>query len=88
MQNIIEYKGWIVLAVFVLLFSAEHIRPAVAYSFHPVKRIIKNLSFWPINIGLSLAVILPVTYWAAQHALWDRPDWLGSLAGLARYTDP
>lgn len=83
MQDIIEYKGWIVLGVFVLLFAAEHIRPAVAYSFHPVKRIIKNLSFCPVNIGLSLAFILPATYWAAQHALWKRPDWFNDIAGLA-----
>lgn len=82
-QNLIEYKGWIILGVFVLLFAAEHIKPAAAYSFHPIRRILKNLFFWPINIVLSLAVILPVTYWAAQHALWERPEILGGLAGLA-----
>jgi sterol desaturase/sphingolipid hydroxylase (fatty acid hydroxylase superfamily) len=82
MQEIIEYKGWIVLGVFVFLFAAEHIKPAVVYSPNPVKRIIKNLSFWPVNIGLSLAFILPVTYWASQHALWERADWLGSSTGL------
>ena len=83
MQNLIEYKGWIVAGVFVLLFAAEHIRPVVTYSFHPVKRIIKNLSFWPFNIGLSLAFILPVTYWASQHALLARHEILGGLTGLA-----
>ncbi len=83
MQEIIEYKGWIILGVFVILFTAEHIKPAVAYSPHPVRRIIKNLSFWPINIGLSLAFILPVTYWASQHALWERPEILSGPAGLA-----
>lgn len=83
MQSLIEYKGWIVLGVFVLLFAAEHIKPAVAYSFHPIRRILKNLLFWPINIVLSLAVILPVTYWAAQHALWERSEILSGLAGLA-----
>lgn len=83
MQNIIEYKGWVVAGAFVLLFGLEHIRPAVVYSLHPVRRIVKNLSFWPINIGLSLAVILPVSYFAAQNALWARPDWLSGLSGLA-----
>jgi len=83
MQDLIEYKGWIVLGVFALLFAAEHIKPVVAYSFHPIKRIIKNLFFWPINIGLSLAFILPVTYWASQHALWARPEILSGFAGLA-----
>jgi len=83
MDQILEYKSWIVLGVFALLFAAEHIKPAVAYSFHPIRRILKNLFFWPLNIGLSLAVILPVTYWAAQHALWARPEWLNGIAGLA-----
>lgn len=83
MQSLIEYKGWIVLGVFVLLFAAEHIKPAVVYNFHPIKRIIKNLFFWPINIVLSLAFILPVTYWAVQHALWERPEWLSGIAGLS-----
>ncbi|MBI1326205.1 MAG: sterol desaturase family protein [Alphaproteobacteria bacterium] len=83
MQEIIEYKGWIVAGAFLLLFGLEHICPAAKAGLHPVKRILKNLSFWPINIGLSLAFILPVTYWAAQHALWERPQILGGIAGLA-----
>ena len=82
MQNIIEYKGWIIAEVFLLLFGLEHIRPAVKAGLHPVKRIIKNLSFWPVNIGLSLAVILPVTYWASQHALWERPEGVSGKAGF------
>jgi sterol desaturase/sphingolipid hydroxylase (fatty acid hydroxylase superfamily) len=73
-SDILEYKGWIVCGVFLLLFVYEHLRPAATPSLHPVWRILKNLSFWPVNIGLSLAVILPVTYFAAEHALWNRPD--------------
>jgi len=69
--------------MFLLLFAAEHTRPAVAAGLHPVRRIVKNLSFWPINIGLSLGVILPVSYFAAQHALWERPAWLTGISRLA-----
>jgi len=83
MQDLLAYKGWIVAGAFLLLFAAEHIRPAVEASLYPFRRIIKNLSFWPINIGLSLAVILPVSYFAAQHALWARPDGLTGIPGLA-----
>lgn len=83
MQELFAYKGWIVAGAFLLLFGLEHIRPAVKAGLHPVRRVIKNLSFWPINIGLSLAVILPVSYFAAQHSLWARPDWLSGLSGLA-----
>jgi len=83
MQDILEYKGWIVAGAFVLLFTLEHLRPAVTAGLHPIRRILKNLSFWPVNIGLSLAIILPVSYFAAKHALWERPDWLSGLLGLA-----
>ena len=82
MDNIIEYKVWIVAAVFLILFIAERIKPYMSSIFYPVGRIVKNLLFWPLNIGLSLAVILPVTYWAAQHPLWTRPDAITGVAGL------
>lgn len=81
-DQLLEYKGWIVGAVFVLLFISEHLRPAVSTGSHPVRRIIKNLFFWPINIGLSLAVIIPVSYFATQNALWQRPEWLTGGLGL------
>lgn len=83
MQDMLEYKGWIVAGAFLLLFSLEHIHPAVKAGLHPVRRIIKNLSFWPINIGLSLFVILPVSYFAAQNTLWVRPDWFLGASALA-----
>ena len=57
---------------FLLLFGLERIfpaRPARPFS----KRVARNLGFWPINIALSLIVILNVTYWASGHALWHRP---------------
>lgn len=73
MQDILEYKGWIVAGAFLLLFALEHFRPAVRVKKHALRRIIKNLSFWPINIGLSLAVVLPVSYYAASISLWERP---------------
>lgn len=83
MQEILAYKGWIVAGAFLLLFGLEHISPAVTAGLHPLRRIIKNLSFWPINIGLSLAVILPISYYAAQHAPWERPTWLSGIPGFA-----
>ena len=82
-SDIIEYKGWIVAGVFLLLFSLERIFPAADVCNHPVRRIVKNLSFWPVNIGLSLAVILPVSYGAAQNSLWLRPEWFSGMAALA-----
>ena len=81
MEHILEYKGWVVAVAFALLFTYELLKPAVKSGAHPARRILKNLSFWPINIGLSLLVILPVTFYATQHALWNRPDeWSGMWA--------
>ena len=81
-DQILQYKGWSVGTIFVLLFAIEHLRPAAKTSPHWISRIIKNLSFWPVNIGLSLAVILPVSYYATQNSLWVRPEWLSDYSGL------
>ena len=81
-EQLLEYKGWVVGGIFLLLFAFEHLRPAVKAGFHPVWRIVKNLSFWPINIGLSLLVILPVSYFATQTTFWVRPDWWSGAPGL------
>jgi len=82
-SDIIEYKGGIVAAAFAALFVFEHLKPAAPVGKNPYKRIIKNLLFWPLNIGLSLTVILPISYAAMQMQIWTRPDWLGGVAGLA-----
>lgn len=71
----LEYKAWVIAGVFLLLFLLERFRPAVMTDTHSLRRIIKNLSFWPINIGLSFVVILPISYYATQHTFWERPEW-------------
>ena len=76
MNDIIEYKGWIIAGVFILFFAVEHLRPAIAANNQQWRRIIKNLLFWPLNIGLSLIIILPISYFVSQHALWVRPNLL------------
>lgn len=38
-------------------------------------RYARNLILWGGNIALSLAIVVPVTVWAADHPLWRRPDW-------------
>ena len=62
---------------FLILFGLERKFPE--RSARPFsKRVARNLGFWPINIALSLIVILNVTYWASGHALWHRPaGWNG-----------
>jgi len=82
-EQLLEYKGWLVSGAFILLFVAERLRPAVRGNPQPFRRILKNLSFWPLNIALSLAVIFPVSYFAANNTLWVRPDWLSGFLVFA-----
>lgn len=81
-ENIIQYKGWIVGGAFALFFGLEYLRPAVRGVAQPIKRIFKNLGFWPINIALSLLVVLPVSYAATTMQVWERPDVLSGYSGL------
>lgn len=73
MEELLKYKAWSILAVFLLLFAYEHIKPVARAPRHALRRIIKNMSFWPLNIGLSMGFILPITFLASQHTLWQRP---------------
>jgi len=82
MNDFLEYKIWVVLAAFVLLFAAERLWPAAKPSLSETPRILKNLAFWPLNLGLSVLVVLPLSLWVASHALWQRPTWLLGSTGL------
>lgn len=83
MSDILEYKGIAILTVFLVLFIIERLRPnALNVVKRPFKRLVKNLFFWPINIGLSFMVILPISFAATQMHFWERPEWAGGIAGL------
>lgn len=82
MVDLLHYKTWMVLAAFVLLFLAERLWPAAKPQLETARRLIKNLAFWPLNLGLSLLVVLPLSFWVASHALWPRPEGLSGGWGL------
>lgn len=77
-----EYKTVIVLGVFLLLFALERKYPVITPA-RSLKKTLTNLAFWPFNIGASLLIILPISYWASTQHLWERPEWLTGVAGLA-----
>ena len=60
MSELLEYKTIAILTVFVSLFLLERLFPKSINVTDPLKRVVKNLMFWPVNIGLSVAVILPI----------------------------
>lgn len=88
--------GWKTAAVgfwILLFFAAERLRPAAP---PPVAgdpqghnprggwwRVARNLSLWLMNAALSPLIVLPLTFWAASHALDWRPVWWQGLPGLA-----
>ncbi len=82
MPDLIEYKTIAIIIAFVSLFILERLLPKSVNVTAPFKRAIKNLSFWPVNIGLSIAIILPVSFFAAQFHLWVRPEWATGLTGF------
>lgn len=73
METLIAYKAWGVGALFLTLFGLERLYPATASVGNNMRRLARNFSFWPLNLICSVVVILPVSYFAAGHALWTRP---------------
>lgn len=83
MSDVLEYKGIAILSVFLALFILERLKPSsLNIVAIPFKRVLKNLFFWPINIGLSFAIILPVSLAATQFHFWERPEWMAGVGGL------
>ena len=90
--------GWKTVAIglwVVFFFAAERFAPAAAppapgaagdETGAPAtgwRRLGRNLGLWLINAALSPLIVLPLTFWAADHALAWRPAWWQGWAGLA-----
>jgi sterol desaturase/sphingolipid hydroxylase (fatty acid hydroxylase superfamily) len=84
-ETALAWKGAIITAWFALCFLVERLRPAAAARLAepPSRRLARNLALWFVNIGLSALVVLPVSAWAAGHALPWRPRWWAGSTGLA-----
>ena len=85
-QNLLAWKGAVVLAWLAAFALAERLAPD---SPRPggVKddafRLVRNGGLWAVTAGLSFLVVVPITAWAAAHPLWPRPAWWSGAAGLA-----
>jgi len=92
---LLTWKAAAVGAVFALFFLAERLRPAAAEpaetgppdgwaaGWGRWRRVLRNLSLWLVNLGLSLAIVLPLTQWSSATALDWRPAWWSGWSGLA-----
>ncbi|WP_035723570.1 sterol desaturase family protein [Fodinicurvata fenggangensis] len=98
LENLLAWKGIAVAIWFAGFFLLERLFPAAPYPDGRGKaapkrifarlaisaqRVIRNLGLWLLNTGLSPLVVLPLSVWAASHALDWRPQWWAGLPGLA-----
>lgn len=80
-QQLLQHKGVLILAWIAVLFAAERWLPA-APRRGGWTRVIRNGVLWIMNSALSPLIVIPVSLWAASHALGWRPDWLSGGPGL------
>ena len=81
LSSLLAYKIIAVLAWLVLLLVAERMFP-LAKVVGGLKRVAKNLSLAGVNALVSPLIVVPVSVFAASHALDWRPVWWGGWTGL------
>jgi sterol desaturase/sphingolipid hydroxylase (fatty acid hydroxylase superfamily) len=86
LDSALAWKGAAVALWLALLFLAERLHPADASSRPEIggawRRLGRNFGLWLLNVGLSPLIVVPLSLWAASHALPWRPDWWGGAPGL------
>lgn len=96
-EQLLAYKGVVVLAWIALLFISERFVPAVVQSetldnqvidvqtgiarVFP-ERVRRNLGLWIFNVILSPIIIIQLTIWATEHSLVWRPLFLTGWSGF------
>ena len=83
-DTLLAGKAWIIAAWLAFFFLAERLRPAAQDLRGPDEapggwpRLGRNAGLWLLNSAVAYAVILPLTFWAAEHRLDWRPEiWAG-----------
>ncbi len=74
MNALLANKGIIVASALVVLFVGERLFPASRLR-HGVAGLMKNFSLAAVNLVLGPLLVLPLSAFAAQHALGLRPGW-------------
>ena len=81
LSALLAYKAVAVLGWLALLLVAERMFP-LAKVVGGVRRVAKNLSLAGLNALLSPLIVVPVSAFAASHALGWRPGWWSGWTGL------
>lgn len=89
LQDLVAWKGLVVAAWLLALFLAERGRPAARPAQprpgEPAggwRRLLRNGGLGSLTLLLSVFVVVPLTWWAAEHALDWRPAWWRGAGGL------
>ncbi len=89
MDELAIAKGVVVFAWFALAFGIERWRPAADWPANlarsaraRIRRWLRNLGLFAINLPLSALFVLPLSAWGAAQALWVRPEFLSGALGL------
>jgi hypothetical protein len=73
-QTLLHYKGLVVGVWLAILLVGERLVPAVE-RVGGWSRVLRNVGFWVLNVGLSLTIVVPLSYWATDSAADWRPQW-------------
>ncbi len=83
-DSLVATKAVVVALVFAALFIAERMRPFTPPVAHVVAdggaRLVRNGGLWLLMTLASPLVVIPLTAYAADHALWTRTGALASPA--------
>jgi len=80
-ETIVAYKAVIIVVWFVLLFAGERLAAAATPPASHA-RLLRNALLWGLVLIISPLIVLPLTQWGVNHALWTRPEGWNSLAAL------
>lgn len=91
-QGLVAWKVYLVFGWIALFFLLERVYPAAREGALPgaaaqpaeggLPRLGRNAALWACNALLSLAVVLPITAWAASNSFFLRPEALRGWSGL------
>ncbi len=79
-EGLLALKSGVVAAFFIAIFLAERVWAAARRP--DSNRVIKNGLLWVLNALMSPLIILPISAFAAAHALNWRPEWMSGPAVL------
>jgi sterol desaturase/sphingolipid hydroxylase (fatty acid hydroxylase superfamily) len=82
-ETLVAVKTAAIATVLIGLFVAERLWPAAPRPSPAWGRVARNGALWLVTVALSLGFVVPVTAWAAAHAVSWRPVWWAGPPSLA-----